>query len=210
MLYKENDIKRDVLVALDMGDQSTPLLVGGDVDEQSVADIIGGHIVESVKAVELSCPPYMLHTGHNFGESVFWGDDGTWGYVQLPDDFMRLIVFRMSDWERPVYGALMDTDPEYALQKSRWRGLRGCVQKPVCVLVTRAEGLFLEFYSCLGTEARVEQAVYRPLPRMDRGAIDISPRCHRAVIYHVAALTAQTLGMESAASLFELSKNNMT
>ena len=40
--------------------------------------------------------------------------------------------------------AISADDPLYDLQSSRYKGIRGNVQKPVCAVVNRAEGKVLE------------------------------------------------------------------
>ena len=58
--------------------------------------------------------------GKTFASTIQW-EGGTvgsgMGYTKLPDDFMRLVVFRMSDWKRPVTDVIQDTNEKYFLQK---------------------------------------------------------------------------------------------
>lgn len=129
-----------------------------------------------------------------FGEAVYW-KEGCCGWVPLPDDFMRLVAFRMSDWERTLYGAVTPADAVYALQSSRYKGVRGNPQKPVCAVVQRPVGLVLEFYSCRTDRAHVSVGSYVPYPRIDgTGGIDISAKCYKAVVYQTAALVLGTYG----------------
>ena len=129
----------------------------------------------------------------------------------LPDDFMRLIAFRMSDWERTCYNAISVDDPLYDLQSSRHKGVRGSVQKPVCAVVNRAEGKALEFYSCDSEEAYVKRATYLPYPKIDdEDGIDISERCYTAVVYTTAALVLTAYGAnDRAEQLNALAKSIM-
>lgn len=192
---------RDVRVCLDQNMTNDQLVSAGDVETLSLDEIIRSKIVEGVRRVETSAPVHFLEEGHDFGESVFWEELES-GWVLLPDDFMRLIAFRMSDWEKTVFRAISVSDPEYALQRQRIKGLRGTAQRPVCAIVNRAEGKALEFYSCKSREAHIARASYIPYPRIDKaGGIDISERCYPAVVYTVAALTLTTLGEADKASL---------
>lgn len=124
---------RDVRVCLDQNMTSEQLLYTDDVNTLALDDIVRSKILEAVVRVHTSAPTHMLEEGHNFGDSIFWGDQES-GCVLLPQDFMRLISFEMSDWERAVYTAISPTDPEYALQRQRVKALRGTAQKPVCVI----------------------------------------------------------------------------
>lgn len=208
MIYKLTEIARDVRIAMDQNMTSEQLIATKDIETLSLEDIIRSKVVEAVRRVETAAPVHFLEEGHNFGDAVYWGDLES-GWVLLPDDFMRLIAFRMSDWERTVHAAISVDDPLYAKQSSRYKGIRGNVQKPVCAIVNRAEGKALEFYSCNSEEAYVSCASYLPYPYIDEDdGIDICERCYTAVIYTVAALVLTTYGeADKASALIDLAKS---
>lgn len=207
MVYGIEKVIRDVRVCMDQNMEDGELLAEVDADTLELDDIVRSKVVEAVERVHLNAPAERLEGGHTFGEAVYWGDRES-GWVILPDDFLRLVVFEMSDWERPVLTAMRDTDPGYALQRQRVKALRGTAQRPVCVLTWRQEGRALEFYSCKSEDAFVRRGLYLPVPAVDReGGIDICERCYRAVIYAAAALVLITMGeSEKAAALSEISK----
>ena len=122
---------------------------------------------------------------------------------------MRLVVFQMDDWERPVYHAISEDDEEYEKQSSRFKGIRGTAQKPVCAIAIRPEGRVLEFYSCKSTDAMVSRAVYLPYPKIDDyGGVQICERCYQAVIYTIASLVLTTYGnADQSKALSELAKS---
>ena len=208
MVYRVAEVARDVRVALDQNNSSAQLLETGDVDTLGLDEIIESKMAEAVRRVECAAPVHLLEEGHLFGESVYWEGDGV-GWTLLPDNFMRLVAFRMSDWERTVYSAISVDDPLYARQSSRYGGIRGNVQRPGCAIVNRAEGKALEFYSCQSRDAYVRRASYVPYPRVDaHGGIDISERCYEAVVYMAAALTLKACGDgDKASAMSELSKS---
>lgn len=208
MIYKISVIARDARIAIDQNMTSEQLIATEDIETLSLEDIIRSKIVEAVRRVETAAPVHFLEEGHDFGDAVFWGELES-GWVLLPDDFMRLIAFRMSDWERTVYAAISVDDPLYAKQSSRYKGIRGNVQKPVCAVVNRAEGKALEFYSCDSEDAYVSRASYLPYPHIDEDdGIDISEKCYTAVIYTVAALVLSTYGeVDKASAMTELAKS---
>lgn len=207
MVYSVGKIMRDVRVVLDENQVGDRLIVEEDADTLSLDDIIRSKIEEAARRVETDAPVYLLEEGHDFGDAVYWGDMES-GWVLLPDDFMRLIVFEMSDWERAVFAAISPADPEYRLQRQRVKALRGTAQRPVCVIVNRPEGKALEFYSCKSEAAYVRRAQYLPYPRIDRdGGIDICERCYTAVIYAAASLVSLSLGeADKSAAFSEVSK----
>lgn len=207
MIYKIADVVRDVRVCLDQNMESDQLVLTDDVDTLALDEIVRSKILEAVVRVHSGAPTFLLEAGHNFGDAIFWGDLES-GWVLLPEDFMRLIVFEMSDWERAVFTAIGPDDPKYALQRQRVKALRGTAQKPVCAIVPRQEGRALEFYSCKSENAYVKRAQYLPYPKIDEdGGIDICERCHTAVVYMAASLVLLTLGeSEKSVALSELSK----
>lgn len=210
MIYQITEVIREVRIALDHNNTSAQLLTEDDIDTLTLEEIIRSKIVEAVRRVHTDAPPYLLEEGHNFGDELYWADMNS-GWILLPDDFLRLIIFRMTDWERPVYSAISTDSPEYRKQSSRFKGIRGTTQKPVCAIGIRPEGRVLEFYSCKNHDAQVAQGMYIPEPKIDlNGGIDISPRCYRAVVYMAAALVATTTGDGERASAFiELSKSSL-
>ena len=211
MLYNILQIARDVRIAIDENKTGEQLIADEDVDTLSLDEIIRSKIAEGVRRVLIDAPVHLLDGGEPFGDAIYRRDKGS-GWILLPCDFMRLIIFKMSDWERPVYEAITAADPEYQLQHSRYKGIRGNPQKPVVAIVSRQEGRVLELYSCKSEEATVEQALYLPLPKVDEyGGIEIPERCYRPVVYEVASLVLATIGQgELSTFMNELGKQLLT
>ena len=211
MIFQIDKIKQDVLVCIDQNTDSSALIESGDIDTLTLDEIVKSKILEAVHRVHLDAPNYLLEGGHNFGDTVYWRELES-GWVLLPDDFLRLVVFEMDDWEQAVYQAISTDDPEYEKQRSRFKGIRGTAHRPVCAIGIRPEGRVLEFYSCKSTEAKVSRAIYIPYPKIDKyGGVDISERCYNAVIYTAAGLTLLTCGeTEKGKSFFELAQTFLT
>jgi hypothetical protein len=208
MIYQVLNMVKDIKVCLDENVTSEQLIAAEDVDTLTFDEIVKSKILEAVERIETEAPVYYLEGGYNFGGAICWGTLES-GWTLLPDDFMRLVVFKMDDWERAVYTAITPDDPEYSRQSSRFKGVRGTAQKPVCALITRPEGKVLEFYSCKSEDASVEQAVYLPYPEIDEdGGVEICQRCYTAVVYMAAALVLVSLGeAEKANYLMEKSRS---
>ena len=152
MVYTAEEIVRDVRVALDLNDVPTQLVLDADIETLTTEEVIRSKIGDAAVRVLSEAPPTLLDGGHGFADSVFWGADGC-GWTLLPSDFLRLIVFEMSDWEKPVTSPISEFDAAYTLQRSRHKGLRGTPQLPVCAVVMRPEGKALEFYACADNTA---------------------------------------------------------
>ncbi len=199
---------RDVRVAIDANIDNAPLLAEEDVDALRLDDIIVSKLADAVRLVEMEAPINMLEQGHQFGKAVTWREDGK-GWVLLPDDFMRLVVFKMSDWLHGVSEAISQSDPAYQRQFSRWKGVSGNPERPVVAIVNRAEGNILEFFSCNDSTATVDQAVYIPFPNIDEnGGIDVSEKCYRSAVYRAAALSLSSIGdQQGASTMTEISRS---
>lgn len=215
MIVQLDTVLSDVRECMDENRRSPALLKHTDASTESLDAIIKSKVLDAVRLVESHAPLNLLENGHSFFRSsptdstgLYWHKDHS-GWIVLPEDFMRLLVFEMSDWERPVTEALMPTDSAYELQRSSIPGVRGNYQRPVCAIVHRPEGMVLEFYSSKSDDATVTRAQYLPYPRIDiHGGIDVSSHCYRSIVYACAGLSLSTLGKsEESTNMMNISKS---
>lgn len=204
-VYQVKNVIRDVRICIDENRTDESLLQHGDEETLRLDEVIRSKILEGIERVHKIASFTMLEQGHNIEDSesvaLYWGDLES-GWILLPEDFMRLVVFEMDDWDRPVYSVVTPDMPEYAKCRSRIKAIRGTAQNPRCALTVHPSGKMLEFYSCKSRNARVRKGVYIPYPKMEDVAIDgvetecvdISKRCYEAIIYTIAGLTLTTLG----------------
>lgn len=207
-VYRLDEIAKDVRIAIDQNMSSDTLIGFDDVDTLSLNDIIKSKVTDAVKRIHSMAPVYLLDGGNNFGDAIYWKELES-GWCLLPENFMRLVVFQMDDWERAVYHAISEDDAEYKKQSSRFKGIRGTPQKPVCAIAIRPEGKALEFYSCKSENAMVSRAVYLPYPVIDEDdGIEICERCYQAVVYTIASLVLTTYGnADLSKALSDLAKS---
>lgn len=206
MEYKVEDICKDVRVCLDMNLDNSALKSIGDVDTLEIDDIIRSKIADAARSIERDCETYMLDRGEAFATSVEWdGQKGIGsGSTLLPDDFLRLVSFKMSDWDYACTTAISEDSTEYTLQKSRYYGLRGNPQSPVVAIVHAPTGLKLEFYSCeAGSNVNVEHARYIPIPMIRDGRINVCEKLYPAIVHYTASLAAMTLGNNDMATVLK-------
>lgn len=213
MLYEIDELKREIRVALDQNNVSEQLFNSGDIDTLTLEEIIESKIADAGRIVEGEAPLYLLDSGKSFGDSISWeGQVGRGaGRILLPDDFLRLVCFQMSDWERAVNMAISENDPLYALQSSRFAGVRGNPQKPVVAITSSPTGKVLEFYSCTkGSTVTVSKAKYIAIPAIVSGKIDLCEKLKRSIVYYSAYLVALTLkDKELAPNLLNISQELM-
>ena len=203
MVYEVRDIMQDIRIALDQNMTSTQLIDTGDIDTLSLDEIIESKIADAARIVESVAPIHLLDGGKDFSNSVGWnGQVGLGsGFIHLPDDFLRLVSFQMSDWSRAISIAISEDHPLYARQSSRFAGIRGCPQNPVVAITTQPIGQVLEFYSCTaGDKVYVKRARYIPIPKIEEGCIELCHKLKPAIVYYAAYLVALSIGQADLAT----------
>lgn len=200
MICQVDEIVRRVRTAMARGRSPRPLIRCRDPDAVDLDRIIMSKIGQGVERTYREAPLDKLReTMLDFSaQGVCWHDpvDSTWsGHVLLPDDFLRLAVFGMSDWVVPVFDAVDCRSPRYGLIASRYSGLRGSPSRPVVVLTDMPQGRVLEFHACGSDSCRIAAAAYCPLPRIDEyGGIDIAAGLLDDITDSIAAIVSATLG----------------
>ena len=203
MIYDVNELKREIRIALDQNKTSDQLLTSGDIDTLSMEEIIESKICDAARIIHTNAPSYLLDGGKAFGDSIGWKSRVGYGmgYIHLPEDFLRLVTFQMSDWSRAVTVAIDETDPLYEQQQSRYGGVRGNPQKPVVAITTQPIGQVLEFYSCTaGEHVYIKRARYIPMPHIENGGIELCEKLKSAVVYYTAYLVALSTGQSDLAT----------
>lgn len=215
MKYRIEDTLKDVRVALDENGVCEPLVSISDNDTLLLDDLIRNKTVDAVRMVEVKAPGSMLDEGVDFSENdLVWpsGVDGIgWAYLELPKDFLRLVYFKMSDWHRGVSEVIYPDNPLYSRQKSKYSGVRGNPENPVCAIVTKPPYKVLECYSSnTAGKVSIEVARYLPVPEIDKdGQVSICELLYRPTIYYLAGIVLMALGDTRAENFINLSMNYM-
>jgi len=206
--YTVEEIKQAVKTAMDENPTSTQLAGLGDIETLTLDDIIESKIEEGVRLVLLEAPRHLLDGGTTLTGTPTWPSElpAGAGRIALPNDFLRLLVFQMSDWAVPATDAVTEDSPQYLLQSSPYAGIRGNTERPVVAIVHTADGQALEFYSSSQT-ATVRRALYIALPVIASSSIDICQRLYDATVYRIAALTALAIQAgDQAGALMTMSR----
>lgn len=211
MKYTVSDLIAEVRVVMDRNNTSAPLLAEGDIDTLTIEEIIEASLPRAARIIEGNAPHHLIDSGKPFGQSISWESRrgiGS-GSIHLPDDYLRLVVFQMSDWSRPVTETISEDDDEYAVQRSRY-GVKGNPQRPVVAVVQQPIGLVLEFYSCeAGDKAYVKRARYLPIPKVRKGKIELCEKLKDAVVYYTGYLAYLSLGDANSAALLRATANQL-
>jgi len=176
MTYQVDTILRDARIAMGLNPEAEPAWHADAVCRQLTPDMaITLHIEQAAREV---CAEANDYSAAECALPITATPEFTadhCGVISLPADFMRLCVFRMDDWERPVHKAIAPSDAAYMMQHSRYAGLRGNPQRPACAIVCREGGLALEFYGCKTKRAGIKTALYHPYPSLKDGALTNMP-----------------------------------
>ena len=106
---------------------------------------------------------------------------GSMALLPLPDDFLRLLYFRMSDWDRRVSEALVAGGEAYQLRfREGGRRRRGAV-----AVTGAGEEKMLEIFGT-GSDSTVVSACYLGAPEIVDGMIDIPA----SALYDIASKIA--------------------
>jgi hypothetical protein len=208
--YAVGEIARDVRVALDENEAQTAL-IANDSDSLQLDGLIMQKIIHAIRDVSLTAPVAMLSDAPQMETGrIAWGDgECACGSVSMPDDFLRLVAFRMSDWQRSASAPIYETDADYSRQRSLYDGVRGNTIKPVVAIVEASGGRRLEFYSCDSKSATVSVAKYIPVPVVVDDRVAVCSRIYNAVVYYTAGLTAAAVGSAAAESLFKIANDQI-
>lgn len=190
MKYEMQKIVRDVRIALNF-DSDPEQAIEAAHSGLPLDTIIRSKAAEAVREVHLEALPCQLECARPFvpdALGITW-TDGCAGSMALPADFLRLVAFEMNDWERPAGPPIDPASAAYALQRSRFAGLRGSPQKPVVAIVPHASGPALEFYSCRSQSAAIRRALYVAEPKVDAqtDTLDVSAPLYDTAIAKIAA-----------------------
>lgn len=173
-----------------------------DPDTLEMEEIIKSKIADGVNEVRMIAHISMLESTRSVSGTdltVTWTDEEKGiGHIALPDDYLRLVMFKMSDWAHAVSVAVSPDSPLYHQQFSEWKGVRGNPSRPVIAFATDMETgkAVLQFFSCDNTEAKAELTYIQRSERQesDDGTVsyEIENAVYRPVVLKTAALVAAT------------------
>lgn len=205
-------IIKDVRIAIDENAATTPFTDESGLITDSTTlemdDIIGSKIADGINAVRLYAPLSKLRPNSTVDVAPQWIDETKFiGQIPLPDDYLRFVSFRMSDWLYAVSNYITPDSSFYAMQFSKYKGVRGSASRPVVALSTDAQGgrKVIQFFSSESTSAK---ATFVYIPREDDidGPFEIEDEIYRAVVLKIASLVALTyLNGDMAKALNEMS-----
>ena len=182
-------------------------VLANDPNQLQLNDTIRRRIVEAVRIVHSSASAELITNALPFSGIIEISADNV-GRMQLPNDFMRFVIFQLNSWKRPVIEAIFESSPTYYQQKSDFIGVRGGVNKPVCAIVTAENGRqALEMFSTGTSNNTVKIARYLPIPTIQTinevEVIGVCELLYDAAVWTCAGLVATAYGDAKATGISE-------
>lgn len=132
------------------------VVLSGSSDVKPVNSYIDSLLNESADEIKMLLPLHMLTPDTLSGTVTI--DDGV-GYLELPDDYLRLYAIKASAWDREVNRPISTENPDYALQRNKYT--RGKNVKPVVAIVHKTGKKTLELYSVSSSELEKKYYIKR-------------------------------------------------
>lgn len=201
-VYSIDQILRDARCMLDENSDSSVLAGFDDTETLDLSSLIRSRICEAVRYVHTHAPVELLES-KSFALSKMVAEPienieitGLFlTRVYLPDDFLRLVFFKLYNYKCGVTVAYLEGSNEYKRVKSGIPGLMGSSRKPLCLLtIAENGGKELECYSMELQSTRVDKALYMPIPSVAKNSdsgideIEISVLCYDAFLYYLCSL----------------------
>jgi len=194
MLFSQQQLLSDTRIWLGHNHEDSQLIAIEDPYTLSLDELILSKIEMAAHRVLMDASWSMLVPGSPIRTRLAWRDSPGRGMavLSLPDDFMRLLSVRLSDWKRPARIIAAD-NPSACWQSSPFAGVRGNPSRPVAVITSYPSGMVAELYSSTaGPSVRLVEAQYVPYPRLVDGFINLPEPLYHDVVALVAQLTMQS------------------
>lgn len=164
----------------------------------------------SCEQVLLEAPISMLDKAADFSNSAVsyeplptYGQQEYAAVVTLPEDYLRLVSFKMESWQGRMPLQVAYGSTAYNRLRSRWNAGHGSAERPCISLVPGASNTQeLEAYSC-ATGETIAQALYAPRPHLSGSSISLFESLYLPSVYRIASNLLATSGEASLSAYYE-------
>jgi len=200
-----DELVKEVRVTLDEN-QAESAYMESSTDNMELDEIIRAKLPDAARAIVEMCPLSLLNADALTlpTDDQVANTDGS-GYIVLPDDFLRLVSFKLASWNRAVTSVAEEGSSTDLMQRNVFT--RGTPLKPVCSFGHRADGKRVMEYFVAGDNGHdVERALYIPLPSVvtetDCDTLNIPHLLRVAVVNYCAGLVEISRGNQEMGDLF--------
>lgn len=172
-----------------------------EIDSLGIDYYIKEKIPEAVVKVFTLAPDYLLEQSDMRESAVLKQFQNGSGEVVLPDDMLKMTLFRMQGWKRPVTEFINDHHPRAELQNNIYT--MGSPSKPVAMITHNSSGCRVLRYYSLPPEVRIhkiEDALYVKIPDFSN-PVEINEILLPSVTYTVAAMIYEITGEKERAAI---------
>lgn len=195
MVYKSVDIVADVKVCFDeIGLNDSEFLTGTDNAEMDT--IIASKIGDALRFVGLHADVGYLEP--TVIEESVTAENGVVDY-KLPDDFLRMVYARLSDWLFAATEPIFYTEKEYATLKNPIT--TGYPDNPKVAITADKH---LELYTTKRSDVRLSFGYIGEAKPNNNNEWPIPEKVYRGVVYYIAGLTLLTYKDQHADSLINI------
>ena len=115
--------------------------------------------------------------------------------LACPDDWLRLLTLKMTDWRRATHATIAEETAEYSQLRSGFIGITGNPERPaVAECVGSDDSRWLEIYT--SETGEIEKARYCPIPvPVNEGGVVVlyfPEKLYRHLLYQTASYVAAT------------------
>ncbi|MBD5197298.1 MAG: hypothetical protein HDS89_07595 [Bacteroidales bacterium] len=170
-----DEILGRVLKSIDENEEILVDKMSAGYESASVSELIRMLAPGTAEEVILAAEWGEIDEWLELDADVDWVEPGR-GEVELPEDFLRLMVFRMSDWRRAVRSTVDPGSGVYALRFTPGRHREGVRKAPMVALTGGEKRKRLEFIGSTDPGAYVERSGYLPRPQRSEEDVLWIPR----------------------------------
>ena len=135
MNYPVADIVEQVKIILDQNQQENPII---DTEDNTLEldEVIRQKILHAARLLLETSDVSVIDCGKTSSlnleevDGVSWGELSAWKAL-LPNDYLRLLTLKMSDWKRGVHATIPVESAEYSQLQSGFIGITGNPERPV-------------------------------------------------------------------------------
>ena len=191
-----------VRITLDENQVESEYLATG-TDNMELDEMIRAKLVYAVRSILEMCHVGMMEAEEmDLPDTAQLPTDDGSGSILLPEDFLRLVSFKLQSWNRAVTTVADEGSPTDLIQRNPFT--RGTPLKPICVFAHNAEGQRTMEYFTAGrgedgkADHSIERSLYIPIPSVQSGddgdTIGIPGLLRSSIVYYCAGLVEISRG----------------
>ena len=190
MKVKTAEIERRVIALLDENEEILEERMAYGDPETELMSLIRSLIPDAARIVLASAPAASLSESQTIPATGLLHTEGNRALLPLPEKFLRLVYFRMSDWKRGIVSTLALDSEEYSL-RFPGDGIRYARRRAgAAAVVWYAGRRYLEIFNT-GSRSTVASATCLLVPEIKNGVIDLP----QSTVFDVVRKTAEMVNL---------------